>query len=139
MKNNLQLTEGQRIAFRRLQAENFQIAMRLDATELLAHQILIESWVRGQIDIAVIKATNTAETMPGMKMTIVKGGGALTREQTMEFRTLQAEAYTIANMCDSVVWIKKQEEIENWIALQIDSAVIKACQHLITKVKGKLK
>jgi hypothetical protein len=136
MEYKPELTPGQTAAFRRLQAENFAIAMRNDATELLKHQELIESWVRGQIDLGVTKATSTVGTMPGLKLTIVKGGGVLSKEQTIEFRTLQADAYAIANRCDTAVWIKKQLEIENWVALQIDTAIIRACQHLITKVRG---
>jgi|HubBroStandDraft_5_1064220.scaffolds.fasta_scaffold00865_9 hypothetical protein len=136
MEYKLELTPGQLAAFRRLQADNFTIAMRNDSTELLKHQELIESWVRGQIDLGVTKATMTVGTMPGLKMAVVKGGGSLTKEQTIEFRTLQADAYAIANRLDTHSWIAKQLEIENWVALQIETAVVRACQHLITKVRG---
>jgi hypothetical protein len=98
---------------------------------MMRHQQLIELWVRNQIDIAIIKATDGMSTLPGVWMSDPLPGRALTRDQIVDFRTLQAEAMEIAAMDNVQLWIKKQHEIESWVARELDEAGMKAVQHLI--------
>lgn len=117
--------------FRDLQVELYHIAERGDQTEMMRHQDRIELWVRDQIDVAIIRATDGMGTMPGVWMSSPLPGRALTREQIVDLRTLQADGLIIASMDNVQMWIKKQHEIESWVAKEIDEAAMKAVQHLI--------